>query len=69
MNELVKILADKYGIGEDTARSILETVASYAKTRLPASAAGMVDNLLAGDAPDFSGSGMFDLMKGMFGGK
>jgi hypothetical protein len=69
MNEIVTLLKDKFGLSEETAKSIIETIATHVKAKLPPPAQGMVDNLLAGESLDSPGGGMMDAVKGLFGGK
>lgn len=50
MQELVKTVAQKAGISEETARIAVETVVTQLKKQLPESMAVQVDVLLAGTA-------------------
>jgi hypothetical protein len=68
MNELIKLVQEKTGIGEDAARSAIETVAGFLKGKLPAQFQPMVDKVLAGESLDSLGGGVLDAVKGLFGG-
>jgi hypothetical protein len=46
MNELVKSVADRVGIGEDQAQKAVEIVVGFIKERLPAAVSGQLDSLL-----------------------
>ncbi|HEX5709687.1 MAG TPA: hypothetical protein VFX96_20580 [Pyrinomonadaceae bacterium] len=46
MDELIKQVAERTGIGEDKARTAVETVLGFLKQRLPASIAGQLDGAL-----------------------
>lgn len=61
MNELVKSVADRVGIGEDQAQKAVEIVVGFIKERLPAPVSGQLDSLLgqggsAGEAVQEFGS-------------
>ncbi len=62
MDELVKLLGQKFGLKEDTAAQVVTTVANFIKTKLPAPLAGQIDGLLAGGKADLG-----DLAKGLGG--
>jgi hypothetical protein len=62
MDELVKLLGQKFGLKEDTAKQVVTTVADFLKTKLPAPLAGQIDGLLAGGKADLG-----DLAKGLGG--
>ncbi|MFM7181414.1 MAG: hypothetical protein ACKO2G_08125 [Verrucomicrobiales bacterium] len=68
MNELIKLVQEKTGMGEDAARSAIETVAGFLRGKLPAQIQPMVDKVLAGESLDSLGGGMLDAVKGLFGG-
>jgi hypothetical protein len=61
MDELVKLVSQKTGIPEDTARTAVQTVIGYLKQKLPAPIAAQIDTVLAG------GSGLGDAAKGLGG--
>lgn len=50
MEELVKLASQKTGIPEATAKTSVDTVISYLKTKLPAPIAGQLDSLLSDQA-------------------
>jgi hypothetical protein len=53
MEELIKLVSQKTGIPEATAKTAVETVIDFLKDRLPEPLAGQVENLLkGGDAGD-----------------
>lgn len=58
MDELIRMVSERAGIPEDTARTAVQTVIGFLKERLPAPMAGQVDALL-------SGSGGGDIAKGL----
>lgn len=68
MNELIKLLQEKFGLGEEAARSVIETVAGFLKGKLPAQLQPMVDKVMAGESLDSLGGGVLDAVKGFFGG-
>lgn len=62
MDELVKVLGQKFGLSEDTAKQVVNVVADFLKKKLPAPIAGQIDGLLAGGKADLG-----DLAKGLGG--
>jgi uncharacterized protein (DUF2267 family) len=48
MNELVKAVADRVGIGEDQAQKAVEVVIGFLKEKLPAPISGQLDSFLGG---------------------
>ena len=62
MDELVRLLGQKFGLKEDTAKQVVTTVADFLKTKLPAPLAGQIDGLLAGGKADLG-----NLAKGLGG--
>lgn len=48
MDELVQLLAGKFNLPEENARSIIATVIGFIKTRLPEPFANQLEGLLAG---------------------
>jgi hypothetical protein len=63
MDELIKLVSQKTGIPEATAKTAVETVVGYLKDKLPEPLAGQVENLLeGGDLGDVG-----DLAKGLGG--
>lgn len=55
MDELVKQVAQKTGIGEDQARQAAETVLAFLKAKLPAPIAGQIEGYLQGSGEGISG--------------
>ncbi len=47
MDELVKLVSEKAGIPESAAKTAVETVIGFLKSKLPPSMAGQVDALIA----------------------
>jgi hypothetical protein len=71
MDELIRQVAERTGIGEDKARTAVETVLGFLKERLPAPVAGQLDGFLGGgggSATDKAGDVLGGL-GGMFGNK
>jgi hypothetical protein len=78
MDELVKQITERTGISEGQAKTAVDTVLGFLKTRLPAPIAGQLDTVigsgagvagdLAGKAGDVAGNVLGGL-GGMFGGK
>ena len=60
MDELVKMVADKVGIGEAQAKQAVEMTLSFLKDKLPEPIAGQLDAALEGDV-----SGLGDLAGGL----
>lgn len=48
MDELIKQVAARAGIAEEQARTAVETVLGFLKTKLPEPLAGQIDNLVGG---------------------
>ena len=81
MDEIIRQVTERAGISEAQARTAVETVVGFLKTRLPAPIAGHLDGFLgggagAGSGPEGSGGGLADKagdvlggLGGMFGGK
>jgi len=64
MDELIRQVAERTGIGEDKARTAVETVVGFLKERLPAPVAGHLDGVLGGGA----GGGIADQAGDVLGG-
>lgn len=47
MDKLIQIVSQKAGIGEDQARTAVETVVKFLKDRLPGPLAGQLDSALS----------------------
>lgn len=54
MDELIRMVSERAGIPEDTARTAVQTVIGFLKERLPAPMAGQVDALLSGSGGDIA---------------
>lgn len=67
MDELVKLLGQKFGLKEDTAKQVVTVVADFLKTKLPAPVAGQIDGLLAGGKADLGN--LAKGLGGLLGGK
>jgi hypothetical protein len=63
MDELVKLVSQKTGIPEDTARQAVEIVVNYIKDKLPAPIAAQVDNVVKD-----GGGGLGKGLGGILGG-
>ena len=69
MNEL-KLKLAALGLSETQVDQVIVTMAEFAKARLPQNLHPMLDDVLAGKAPDLGQmGGMLGGLKGMFGGK
>ena len=62
MDELVKLLAAKLGVGEDKANVAVELVVGYLKKKLPGPLASQIDSVLSGSG------GLADKAKGLLKG-
>jgi hypothetical protein len=58
MDELVKLVSQKTGIPESTARQAVEVVLNYVKGKLPAPIAAQVDNVIQGGGAGGLGKGL-----------
>ena len=76
MDELIRQVTERTGISEQQARTAVETVLGFLKTRLPAPIAGHLDSFTGGgSAPAGEGGGLAGQagdvlggLGGMFGG-
>jgi len=66
MNELKEKLA-ALGLSPEMTDKVIQTVADFVKSKLPASFHGMIDDTLAGNAPDLGG--ILGGLGGLFGGR
>jgi uncharacterized protein (DUF2267 family) len=64
MEEIVKLVAAKAGLPEDTARVAVETVIRFLKDKLPAPLGAQLDAVLGGE-----GGQAADLLGGLLGKK
>ena len=70
MDELIKQVSAKTGISEDQARTAVNTVLGFLKTKLPAPIAGQIDSAIGGGAGESAAGGFGDIASkvgGMFG--
>jgi uncharacterized protein (DUF2267 family) len=63
MDELVKLVSQKTGIPEGTARQAVEVVLNFLKDKLPGPIAAQVDNVIKG-----GGAGLGKGLGGILGG-
>ena len=64
MDELVKLVAEKTGLPEATARTAVEAVIGFLKDKLPPPIAGQIDTVLGGTG---AGPDLGDLAQGLGG--
>ncbi|MBL9106095.1 MAG: hypothetical protein JNL82_34555 [Myxococcales bacterium] len=72
MDELIKQVVAKTGIGEDKARSAIETVVNFLKGKLPESIGGHLDSALGSAGSALGGldvSNVASSLGGLFGKK
>ncbi len=67
MDEIIKQVAERAGIGEEQARTAVTTVIGFLKERLPAPIAGQLDGVLGTTGGDAAG-GIADTASGVLGG-
>ena len=69
INELTSRLT-AIGLSEEMANKAIETVADFAKSKLPEQFHGALDDVMEGNTPDLGGlGGLLGGLKGLFGGK
>lgn len=73
MDDLIKQLEEKTGLGADQIKSVIEGVANFLGDRLPGPLGDQIKNLLGGDGEAGSSEGggggsLMDQAKGMLGG-
>ena len=73
--DIVKMVAEKAGIGEAQAQIAVSVITGMLKDKLPAPIAGQIDSLLGGGSQSEGDGGLMDKagdmlgsVKGMFGG-
>ena len=71
MDELVNQVAQRTGIAPDKARTAVDTVLGFLKSRLPAPIASQLDSAVSGQGGAAGGGmgGAADALGGMFGKK
>ncbi len=69
MDELIKKVSERTGLGEDKARTAVDTVVGFLKEKLPAPIAGQIDNVLnsSGGMIADKASDLIGGIGGMFG--
>jgi hypothetical protein len=68
MDELIKLVVEKTGIPEETAKVAVNTVIEFLKERLPEPLAGRLDDVIEG--ADLTGIGdLISGLGGLLGGK
>ncbi|MDQ3197304.1 MAG: hypothetical protein M3Q32_13320 [Pseudomonadota bacterium] len=60
MDELINMVAQRTGLAPEKARTAVDTVVGYLKTKLPGPLAGQIDSALAG-----GGGGLGDAAKNL----
>jgi hypothetical protein len=63
MDELINMVAQRTGLGPDKAKTAIDTVVGFLKTKLPAPLAEQLDTALAGGG----GAGLSDAAKNLGG--
>lgn len=66
MNELKEKLA-ALGLSDEMTDQVIQTVAGFVKSKIPASYHGMIDDVLAGKSPDLGG--ILGNLGGLFGSR
>lgn len=71
MDELVNQVAQRTGLAPDKARTAVDTVLGFLKTRLPAPIASQLDGALSGESGGMAGGlgNAAESLGGMFGKK
>jgi len=67
MDELIKLVSSKTGLPESAARTAVETVIGFLKTKLPAPLASQIDGVLSGGGLGGALGQAGDLAKGLGG--
>lgn len=67
MNDLVKMVADRVGVGDDKAKMAVDTVVGYLKNKLPQPIAGQIDQAVGGGSGG-SGGGIAGAVGDVMGG-
>lgn len=62
MNEIVQMVAQKTGIGEDKARQAVQLVLEHLKGRLPGPIASHLDGIMQGGGGEQGGGGLGNLL-------
>ncbi|MHB0857864.1 MAG: DUF2267 domain-containing protein [Anaerolineae bacterium] len=67
MDELIRMVSEKAGIGQDQARTAVSTVVGFLKDKLPAPIAGQIDAVIGGGKGKSEEA--VDKVRGMMGRK
>ncbi len=69
MDELINLVAQRTGLAPDQARTAVDTVLGFLKTRLPGPVASQLDSLVGGASggPGGTSGGLGDIGKGLGG--
>lgn len=67
MEELINQVAQRTGLSPDKAKTAVDTVLSFAKSRLPAPIAAQLDSALAGGAAGGGAGNLSGMAKGLGG--
>jgi len=65
MDDLIKMLQQKFGLDEGIAKQVIETVLGFVKDKLPEPMQGALDKVAKGESLDSLG-GLGDKVKGLF---
>lgn len=69
MNDLVKMVAERVGVGDDKAKLAVDTVVGYLKEKLPQPIAGQIDQVVGGGTGGSSGGGLSGAIGDVMGRK
>ncbi|MHB1296148.1 MAG: DUF2267 domain-containing protein [Anaerolineae bacterium] len=69
MDELIRMVSEKAGIGQDAARSAVDTVLGFLKEKLPAPIAGQIDAAIGSGPGQSASEQAFDKVRGTLGRK
>ena len=67
MDELIKSISEKVGIGPEQAKQAVDQVVGFLKGKLPGPIGDQIEGVLSGKTPDLGGIG--DTLGGLFGKK
>jgi hypothetical protein len=65
MDEIVKMVSEKFNIAPETAQQIVAFIAEQVKGKLPEGLASHMDSLMAGGAGAAGSEGLLDTVKNM----
>ena len=69
MDELIKLVSQKTGLPQETAKTAVQTVVDYLKGKLPAPIASQIDGVLGGAGTGENLTGLAKGLGGMLGKK